>query len=143
MPPTGAKRSAAQSSCLIFKDADRAVADWRTGAANRREPTQKGYHTGPSAAGRESAAQQLCCIGNDAPKSRWVTQDRLRNDGLRKRDAVLKRVRFAVGACAGEDDVLRAGLRRRDRQRQSAFVEEGNGSCDAGVLVASNPCIAR
>ncbi len=31
--------------------------NWSAGTADRREPTKEEYHTGPSAAGRESAAQ--------------------------------------------------------------------------------------
>ncbi len=37
--------------------------------ADRREPTKKGYHTGLRAAGRESAAQQLCSIEKDVRRT--------------------------------------------------------------------------
>jgi hypothetical protein len=45
-------------------DLDGAVSGPST-RADRREPTEKGYHTGPRAAGRESAARQLCSIAKD------------------------------------------------------------------------------
>jgi len=41
-------------------------------AADRREPTKKGYHTGPRPSGRESAARQLCSIRKDMRQVRLV-----------------------------------------------------------------------
>jgi hypothetical protein len=73
MPPTGAKWSAAQLSYPIVKDVDRAVTDWSTGTPDRREPTRQEYHTGPSAAGRESAAQHYVLNLNDAHHRPRVT----------------------------------------------------------------------
>jgi hypothetical protein len=41
---------------------------------NHREPAQKEYHTGPRAAGRESAARQCVVKDKDARKKKGVTQ---------------------------------------------------------------------